>query len=133
MVRTRVQVVVEIMVYLYVRTYVHVYVHVYHGTSASVKLRVLQPQDGADQRRGDIKVSKHGNTWILDVGVVCPGTQRYVDQGSGTTPGLAAEAYAAARAPRSQRRSTPTKTTSFRLSWRQVVASTKRPVTGSTL
>jgi hypothetical protein len=58
---------------------------------------VLQPQDGADQRRGDIKVSKHGNTWILDVGVVCPGTQRYVDQGSGTTPGLAAEAYAAVK------------------------------------
>jgi hypothetical protein len=36
------------------------------------------------------------NTWILDVGV-CPGTQRYVDQGSGTTPGLA-EAYAAVKA-----------------------------------
>ena len=44
---------------------------------------MLNPQDGADQRRRDIKVSKHGNTWILDVGVVCPGTQRYVDQGSG--------------------------------------------------
>ncbi len=58
----------------------------------------MRPQDGADQRRGDIKVSKHGNTWILDVGVVCPGTQRYVDQGSGTTPGLAAEAYAAVKA-----------------------------------
>ena len=67
------------------------------GTSATVEPRVLQPQDGADQRRGDIKVSKHGNTWILDVGVVCPGTQRYVDQGSGTTPGLAAEAYAAVK------------------------------------
>ncbi len=56
---------------------------------------MLQPQDGADQRRGDIKVSKHGNTWILDVG------QHYVDQGSGTsgtTPGLAAEAYAAVKA-----------------------------------
>ncbi len=39
-------------------------------------------QDGADQRRGDSKVSKHGNTWILDVGVVCPGTKRYVDQAS---------------------------------------------------
>ncbi len=47
------------------------------------------------QRRGDIKVSKHGNTWILDVGVVCPGTPR-------------------------SKRSTPTKTSSFRLSWRQV-------------
>ncbi len=44
------------------------------------------------------QVSKHGNTWILDVGVVCPRTQRYVDQGSGTTPGLAAEAYAAVKA-----------------------------------
>ena len=32
------------------------------GTSATVEPRVLQPQDGADQRRGDIKVSKHGNT-----------------------------------------------------------------------
>jgi hypothetical protein len=59
---------------------------------------VLNPQDGADQRRGDIKVSKHGNTWILDVGVACPGTQRYCDQGSGTTPRLAAEAYAAVKA-----------------------------------
>ncbi len=29
--------------------------------------------------------------------MVCPGTQRYVDQGSGTTPGLAAEAYAAVK------------------------------------
>ncbi len=29
---------------------------------------------------------------------MCPGTQRYVDQGSGTTPGLAAEAYAAVKA-----------------------------------
>ena len=46
------------------------------GTSATVEPRVLQPKDGADHRRGDIKVSKHGNTWILDVGVVCPGTQR---------------------------------------------------------
>jgi hypothetical protein len=54
--------------------------------------------DGADQRRGDIKVSKHGNTWILDVGVVCPGTQRYVDQGSGTMPRLAAAACAAVKA-----------------------------------
>ena len=76
--------------------------------NGTVEPRVLQPQDGADQRRGDIKVSKHGNTWILDVGVVCPGTPR-------------------------SKRSTPTKTTSFRLSWRQVDASTKRPATGSTL
>jgi hypothetical protein len=32
------------------------------------------------------------------VGVVCPGTQRDVDQGSDTTPGLAAEDYAAVKA-----------------------------------
>ncbi len=35
-----------------------------NGTSATVEPRVLNPQDGADKRRGDIKVSKHGNTWI---------------------------------------------------------------------
>jgi hypothetical protein len=61
-----------------VRTYVRTYEHPrdrlttvlgrVSGTSATVEPRVLQPQDGADQRRGDIKVSKHGNTWILGVG-----------------------------------------------------------------
>jgi hypothetical protein len=60
---------------VYVRTYVRTYVPWY----------------------GDIKVSKNGNTWIFDVGVVCTGTQRYMDQGSGTTPGLVAEAYAAVK------------------------------------
>jgi hypothetical protein len=65
-------------------------------------------------------------TWILDVGVVCPGTQRYVDQGSGTTtlttltPKHFASTERAHRdwrrrpTPRSKRRSTPTKTTSSR-------------------
>ncbi len=52
---------------------------------------LLKPQHGADQRRGDIKVSKYGNTWVLDVGVVCPGTQRCVAQGGDTTPVLAAK------------------------------------------
>ncbi len=75
---------------------------------------MLQPQDGADPRHGDIKVSKHGNMWILDVGVVCPGTQRYVDQGSGTTPGLVAEAYAAVKAEKYADQLA--KTTSSRLS-----------------
>ncbi len=74
------------------------------GTSATGEPRVLQPQDGADQRRGGIKVSKHGNTWILDVGVVCPVTQRYVDQGSGTTPGLAAGHRGASGAEPADRR-----------------------------
>ncbi len=54
-------------------------------------------QTGADLKRGDIKVHQ-GTTWILDIGVVCPGTQRYVDQGSQTTPGRAAEAYVAIKA-----------------------------------
>jgi hypothetical protein len=99
------------------------------GTSATVEPRVLQPQDGADQRRGDIKVSKHGNTCILDVGVVCPGTQRYVDQGSGTTPGLAAEAYAAVKVAKyaDQDNFFPF----ILLAWRQVVASTKQTATRS--
>jgi hypothetical protein len=35
-----------------------------------------------------------GTTWIVDIGVVCPD----VDQGSQTTPGRAAEAYAAIKA-----------------------------------
>jgi hypothetical protein len=40
--------------------------HTYTPTMVrTVEPRVLQPQDGADQRRGDIKVSKHGNTWNL--------------------------------------------------------------------
>jgi hypothetical protein len=65
---------------------------------ATVEPRVPNPQTGADLRRGDIKVHQGGTTWILDIGVVCPGTQRYVDQGSQTTPGRAAEAYAAIKA-----------------------------------
>ncbi len=32
-------------------------------------------------------VHQGGTTWILDIGVVCPGTQRYVDQGSQTWTG----------------------------------------------
>jgi hypothetical protein len=61
------------------------------------------------------------------VGVVCPGTQRYVDQGSGTTPGLAAEAYAAVKAAKYayQDNFIP-----FILET-GVDASTKRPATGS--
>jgi hypothetical protein len=62
---------------------------------ATVEPRVPNPQTGADLRRGGIKAHQGGTTWILDIGVVCPGTQRYVDQGSQTTPGRAAEAYAA--------------------------------------
>jgi hypothetical protein len=68
-----------------------------YGNSATVELRVLNPQDGADQRRGDIKVSKHGNTWILDVGVVCP-SRPSATSTRAVTPHLAAKAYAAVKA-----------------------------------
>ena len=34
-----------------------------------------------------------GSTWLLDVGVVCPGVQRLVDAGADTTPGTAAARY----------------------------------------
>ncbi len=63
--------------------------------STTVELRVLNPQDGADHRRGNIKVSKH------DVGVVCPGTQARHSDGSrarrtgtqsGRAPGTRADA-----------------------------------------
>jgi hypothetical protein len=80
---------------------VHVYVRTYNYNiipRATVEPRVPNPQTGADLRRGDIKVHQGGTTWILDIGVVCPGTQRYVDQGSQTTAGRAAEAYAAIKA-----------------------------------
>ncbi len=64
---------------------------------------MLKPQDGADQRRGDIKVSKYGDTWVLDV--VCPGTQHCVNHGGDTTLGLAVQRRPT---PRSKRRSTQT-------------------------
>ena len=51
------------------------------------------PQDGGDQRRGDIRVHKDGTTWVVDVGVVCPGTTRYVGEGAATVPGTAAAVY----------------------------------------
>ena len=55
--------------------------------------RVENPQDAGDQRRGDIRVHKDGPTWLVDVGVVCPGTTRYVGEGAATVPGTAAAVY----------------------------------------
>jgi hypothetical protein len=49
----------------------------FKAVRATVKLRVPNPQTGVDR---DIKVHQCGTTWILDVSVVCPGTQRYVDR-----------------------------------------------------
>ena len=64
---------------------------------ATVEPRVPNQQSGADHRRGDIKVHKGGTTWILDVGVVCPGTQRYFDKDSDRVLGRAAETYASVK------------------------------------
>jgi hypothetical protein len=52
----------------------------------TVKPCVPNPQTGADLRRDGIKVHLGGPTWVPDVGVVCPGTQRYVDLRSQARP-----------------------------------------------
>ncbi len=140
------------MVYVYhdvgsrCNTMVHVYYHgsipwytcTYHGTRVPWYVYVYK----LSQKRLEIQARRcpgyvhvyyvrtyvrtyYTCTWILDVGVVCPGTQRYVDQGSCTTPGLAAEAYAAVKVAKYADQDN-----SSRLSWRQVVASTKQPGTG---
>ena len=46
-----------------------------------------------DQRRGDTKVIKSGTSWILDVGIIYPGSQRLVSKGTDTIPGKAAALY----------------------------------------
>ena len=48
------------------------------------------PQSPGDQRRADIKVHLDGTTWLVDVGVVCPGTPRLLAMGTDLTPGRAA-------------------------------------------
>ena len=68
-----------------------------HGTYVRTRTRNISRYSNTMVRTLVPWYSSTRNTWILDVGVVCPGTQRYVDQGSGTTPGLAAEAYAAVK------------------------------------
>ena len=67
------------------------------GVQATREPRVENPQDGGDQRRGDIRVHKDGTTWVIDVGVVCPGTARYVGKGAATVPGAAAAVYEGAK------------------------------------
>ncbi len=49
----------------------------------------------ADHRRADIKVHKDGTTWLVDVGVVCPGARRLLAMGTDRTPGHAAAEYSA--------------------------------------
>jgi hypothetical protein len=53
----------------------------FQEVQATIEPRVENPQGAADQRRGNIKVHKDGTTWILDVGVVCPGTRPHVSEG----------------------------------------------------
>ncbi len=36
---------------------------------------------------------KSGTSWILDVGIICPGSQRLVSKGAHTIPGKAAALY----------------------------------------
>ena len=67
------------------------------GVRATREPRVENPQGGGDQRRGDIRVHKDGTTWVVDVGVVCPGTARYVGEGAATVPGTAAAVYEGAK------------------------------------
>ena len=40
---------------------------------------------------------KDGTTLVVDVGVVCPGTARYVGEGAATVPGTAAAVYEGAK------------------------------------
>ncbi len=51
------------------------------------------PQGPGDQRRADIKVHKDGTTWLVDVGVVCPGTRRLLAMGTDVNLGRAAAVY----------------------------------------
>ena len=105
----------DILEYVHVHIPVHVpcidaYIHVLQYSSTRVpwyqaleripgvqttrEPRVENPQDGRDQRRGDIiRVHKDGTTWVVDVGVMCPGTTRYVGEGAATVPGTAAVVY----------------------------------------
>ena len=63
------------------------------GVRTTREPRVENPQGGGDQRRGDIRVHKDGTTWVVDIGVVCPGTAQYVGKGAATVPGKAASVY----------------------------------------
>ena len=58
------------------------------GVKATCEPRV----NAVDQRRGDVKVTKGGNSWVLDVHVVCPATaSRVAAWSTHTVPGAAAQ------------------------------------------
>ncbi len=60
------------------------------GVQAVLEPMVTTRRAPRDQRRGDIKVIKSGTSWILDVGIICPGSERLVSKGTDTIPGKAA-------------------------------------------
>ena len=63
------------------------------GVQAVLEPMVTTRRAPGDQRRGDIKVIKSGTSWILDVGIICPGSQRLDSKGTDTIPGKAAALY----------------------------------------
>jgi hypothetical protein len=63
-----------------------------NGTSATVEPRVLKPEVG------DIKVSKYGSTWVLDVGVVCLGPSAASTRAATPPRAWQRETYAAFKA-----------------------------------
>ena len=68
------------------------------GVQATLEPRVTTPLGSGDQRRADIKVHLGGTTWLVDVGVVCPGTPRLLVAGTAETPGRAAALYSSIKA-----------------------------------
>ncbi len=65
------------------------------GVQATLEPSVTAPLGPGDQRHADIKVHLGGTTWLVDVGVVCPGTPRLLAMGTASPdPGpRAAAAY----------------------------------------
>ena len=63
------------------------------GVQATREPRVTTLDGPEDQRRADIMVCMGGTTWLVDVGVVCPGTPRLIAKGADVTPGRAAAVY----------------------------------------
>jgi hypothetical protein len=56
------------------------------GVQAVLEPKVVTRRAPGDQRRGDINVNNSGTSWILDVGIICPGSQRLVRKGTDTIP-----------------------------------------------
>ncbi len=61
------------------------------GVQAVLQPMVMTRRALGDQRRGNIKVIQSGTSWILDAGIICPGSQRLVSKGADTIPGKAAD------------------------------------------